>query len=1016
MDPAVEGTKKLLNGRPENRLVGLVGPTWTTNCRHAARIATDAMVPIVSSGSNYPFLADKGTEYQYLLRSTFSLVTPLQMLCKFLQERGWHDIATVAYVNDPGASALNYEAPFQIRQLQEHNIRNDMFPVHVVWIDAPGVCAESHLDAAKAGSKTGTVSYHPGCRGSTCLTDFTEGTDRGNECFSKTEGEQAYNRELLSTLKSIRTHGFRVIHLDVFTDEAHPYAQDLWDRATEAGMLQGEYTWVSRELSVRYAGSPWMSHDGFIYVAPHEETVTTTTEFAKKHQERWSEITKSLPSTFDDIIASDVFDHVSGYPLYTAYTTKDGVQGDVWDLSASGGGKLTDAYGLYTYDTVWIYAHAIDALIKKGVSPYDGSALRAELLSTHFKEMVSGPPYSFHPEFQDRLKSSNVYEVRDGGAMHAMLMRQYANYSAVSIEYPIHADASATSCTAASLKAGTLAEGCIKLNDTDFVDFFPGGTFCGNGLVTEDVVLYDGVVTCTSAANGGNSSSSSGTSGDAAVALQRSNATLVAAVASACAVVVALLIISAVLWTKNESSAIDFKAMMQDKQHELREDEGVVDDYPDVREIPRKRVNITQQVGAGNFGEVWRGVLNDVDPATGKPKPSVHVAVKLVNAKKTVLGLQEERNLIEEAALMAMITSPHQNVVQLIGVVTRKLPKMVVMEFCDNGPLKEYVLQKRALLTCNKKLQISVDICSGMAHLISYKIIHRDLAARNILVDVDGTCKVADFGTSRKGVDLDDGGGGAVTYERSEDSKTELAWRWMAPETSLTQKYTQQTDVWSFGMCMWEVWSDGANPFPERNSAEVLSWIRLGHRPMKPNSYYGACPKNIYVVMRDCWEKEAAHRPTFNELKATLSRLLAQPRSAVAENQRSGTRAHSTAAALRDGSVLLEGDSYNSYDDDDYVATDVPRRSRKKSLESIISPEAVEASRLDSDGYTTVLAVAPLPPLLPQVHGAPPPSDTLFSTPAAITAPTAATGATETSTLYGSYPESRVRRNQVAPL
>lgn len=257
------------------------------------------------------------------------------------------------------------------------------------------------------------------------------------------------------------------------------------------------------------------------------------------------------------------------------------------------------------------------------------------------------------------------------------------------------------------------------------------------------------------------------------------------------------------------------------------------------------------------------------------------VAVKTVIAAKLTPAATQE--LASEATVMVQVGA-HTNLVSIIGVVTRGMPLMLVVSFCENGSLLGVLRDaesKGPSLTASTKLKMSAEIAKGMAHLASKRFIHRDLAARNVLVSSGSVCKVADFGLSRGtaevGASESDGGdsGGdedeSASYYRSSTGVFPV--RWTAPESMETMKFTSASDVWSYGVTLAEIYYDGKQPYKGMKNAEVIHKVQGGYRMPQPEG----CPAAVYSIMRSCWKGNTSARPQFSALAEALSALVDDP-------------------------------------------------------------------------------------------------------------------------------------------
>lgn len=262
--------------------------------------------------------------------------------------------------------------------------------------------------------------------------------------------------------------------------------------------------------------------------------------------------------------------------------------------------------------------------------------------------------------------------------------------------------------------------------------------------------------------------------------------------------------------------------------------------YRDEWEIERSTLKFTKKLGQGNFGEVWEGVWNG----------TTQVAIKTLKA-----GTMEVDDFIKEAQVMKKLT--HPNLLQLFAVCTLEEPIFIVTELMKHGSLQEYLRRGDGrYATLHQCIDMIAQIASGMAYLEEHSYIHRDLAARNILVGEGMVCKVADFGLAR--VIKED------IYNPREGTKFPI--KWTAPEAALYNRYTIKSDVWSYGVLMYEIMTKGAMPYPGMTNKEVLEKVEGGYRMPKPDG----CPDALFNIMLSTWNQDAEKRPTFEYLKNTL--------------------------------------------------------------------------------------------------------------------------------------------------
>ncbi|MGH0141105.1 UNVERIFIED_CONTAM: hypothetical protein FKN15_072548 [Acipenser sinensis] len=204
-------------------------------------------------------------------------------------------------------------------------------------------------------------------------------------------------------------------------------------------------------------------------------------------------------------------------------------------------------------------------------------------------------------------------------------------------------------------------------------------------------------------------------------------------------------------------------------------------------------------------------------------------------------------------------------------------PLYVLVEYASKGSLREYLRARRPpgvdytfdvtkvpeeQLTFKDLLSCAYQVARGMEYLASKRCIHRDLAARNVLVTEDNVMKIADFGLARGVHQID-------YYKKTTNGR--LPVKWMAPEALFDRVYTHQSDVWSFGVLMWEIFTLGGSPYPGIPVEELFKLLKEGHRMDKPSN----CTHELYMLMSECWHAVPTHRPTFKQLVNELDRILA---------------------------------------------------------------------------------------------------------------------------------------------
>nr|XP_039261485.1 proto-oncogene tyrosine-protein kinase ROS-like isoform X1 [Styela clava]XP_039261486.1 proto-oncogene tyrosine-protein kinase ROS-like isoform X1 [Styela clava] len=284
--------------------------------------------------------------------------------------------------------------------------------------------------------------------------------------------------------------------------------------------------------------------------------------------------------------------------------------------------------------------------------------------------------------------------------------------------------------------------------------------------------------------------------------------------------------------------------------------EGVPPDYMDLLPLfPREKLSLTDFLGKGAFGEVFKGIAIE---SVGGINIEKKVAVKTLQEGSTD---SEKCEFLMEAYFMS--TFNHENILSLIGVCLDNEPQYLLLELMEGGDLLHYLRDARSdslislKLTMADLLDISLDVAAGCKYLEEQRFVHRDLAARNCLVSTKEyrtetrIVKIGDFGLARDIYKSD-------YYHKAGEGL--LPVRWMAPESLVDNIYTSQSDVWSFGVLLWEILTFGQQPYPARTNIEVLQYVRNGGRLKKPHD----CPDDFYSLMIKCWHNTPTLRPSFS--------------------------------------------------------------------------------------------------------------------------------------------------------
>ncbi|KAG8147027.1 hypothetical protein E2320_014100 [Naja naja] len=278
---------------------------------------------------------------------------------------------------------------------------------------------------------------------------------------------------------------------------------------------------------------------------------------------------------------------------------------------------------------------------------------------------------------------------------------------------------------------------------------------------------------------------------------------------------------------------------------------------PDEWEVPRERITILRELGQGSFGMVYEGIAKDLE----QEGEETQVALKTVNE---LASLRERIEFLNEASVMKAFRCHH--VVRLLGVVSQGQPAVVIMELMTRGDLKSYLRSLRPEAENNPGLpppslkdmiQMAGEIADGMAYLNAKKFVHRDLAARNCMVSEDFTVKIGDFGMTRDIYETD--------YYRK-GGKGLLPVRWMSPQALKDGIFNTQSDIWSFGVVLWEIATLAEQPYQGMSNEQVLHFVMDNGVLERPES----CPGKLHDLMTWCWQQNPRLRPSFVQILQSI--------------------------------------------------------------------------------------------------------------------------------------------------
>ncbi|XP_034384956.1 high affinity nerve growth factor receptor [Cyclopterus lumpus] len=287
-----------------------------------------------------------------------------------------------------------------------------------------------------------------------------------------------------------------------------------------------------------------------------------------------------------------------------------------------------------------------------------------------------------------------------------------------------------------------------------------------------------------------------------------------------------------------------------------------------VQHIKRRDIVLKWELGEGAFGKVYLAECANLSPDSDK----------MLVAIKTLKDANEStrQDFQREAELLTVLQ--HQHIVRFYGVCTDGEPLAMVFEYMRHGDLNRFlrahgpdarILEEATMpplgqLTLPQMLHIAAQIASGMVYLASLHFVHRDLATRNCLVGEGLVVKIGDFGMSRDIYSTD--------YYRV-GGRTMLPIRWMPPESIMYRKFTTESDIWSFGVVLWEIFTYGKQPWYQLSNSEAIECITQGRELERPRT----CPKEVALLMQGCWQREPQQRMVIKDIHSRLLFLVKNP-------------------------------------------------------------------------------------------------------------------------------------------
>ncbi|XP_065203141.1 uncharacterized protein LOC135833324 [Planococcus citri] len=334
--------------------------------------------------------------------------------------------------------------------------------------------------------------------------------------------------------------------------------------------------------------------------------------------------------------------------------------------------------------------------------------------------------------------------------------------------------------------------------------------------------------------------------------------------------------------------------MVSDGEYEMSLDERW--------EYPRKNLRIIKPLGEGEFGQVIQAEASNI---LGQENGTTIVAVKMLKDNHTDSDMID---LVSEMEVLKVLGN-HPNILRLLGCCSQGGPLLLITEYADYGNLKHFLERHRRQSTELAEITLlayASQIANGMAYLASIKCIHRDLAARNILVTADYTMKIADFGLTRNVTDSE-------YYRKTTEGRLPI--KWMAPETLFDNKYSIKSDVWSYGVLLWEIMTHGENPYPSvKTLPGMLRVLNENRRLEKPPN----ASTDVHNLMLDCWKYEPGQRPNFSNIVERLTELLTNAEVVNESSDESDLKSIISTTTPTESDKLI---TKCSHDEKDYLLT-----------------------------------------------------------------------------------------------